>query len=62
MYTKQGTKELGKGESGRMKRNTQDSLGDQSGSGPVLLPEGLCVNLCVFKNSDKNVFIRTLSQ
>lgn len=44
MYPKQGTKESGKGESGSVKMDTQDTLRDQSGSKPVLLPECLRVN------------------
>lgn len=53
MYPKQGTKELGKGENGSVKRDTQDTLRDQSGPMPVLLLECLCVNSCFLKNKQK---------
>lgn len=53
MYPKQGTKELGKGESGSVKRDTQNTLRDQSGSTPVLLPECLRANSCFLKNKQK---------
>lgn len=52
MYPKQGTKEPGK-RSGHVKRDTQDTLWDQSGSAPVLLPECLCVNPCFLQNKQQ---------
>lgn len=53
MYPKQGTKEPGEGESGSVKRDTRDTLRDQSGPVPVLLLECLCVSSCFLKNKQK---------
>lgn len=51
MYPKQRTKELGEGKSGCVRRDPWDTLRDQSGSKPKLLPECVRVKSCTQKQT-----------
>lgn len=59
MHPKQGTKEPGEGESGRVKGDARGTLRDQSGSAPALLSECLHADSSPSDNSNKNSLTRT---